>query len=111
MAPSLTAAFLEPYAHCNCSSADGFDPDAQLHYGVDALAVEVTRLDAAGFTLKMHAVGDRAVRAGQDAVEAARRNNGNTGLHHEIAHTAFVHSDDIERFKALDVVADVSPKL
>ncbi|MFT5111392.1 MAG: putative amidohydrolase YtcJ [Parasphingorhabdus sp.] len=59
----------------------------------------------------MHAVGDRAVRAGLDAIEVARNTNGFSGLRHEIAHTAFVHPQDLERFAKLNTVAEVSPKL
>ncbi len=97
-------------------SAPGYDPDA---YDADAIlqlspgriAEEVTELDRLGFTVKMHAVGDRAVRAGLDAIEAARRANGMSGLRHEIAHTPFVHANDMPRFRTLDAIAEVSPKL
>ncbi len=113
VAPSLTASFLDPYLP---GSAPGYDPDA---YDADAIlqlspgriAEEVTELDRLGFTVKMHAVGDRAVRAGLDAIEAARRANGMSGLRHEIAHTPFVHANDMPRFRMLDAIAEVSPKL
>jgi hypothetical protein len=59
----------------------------------------------------MHAVGDRAVQAGLDAIEAARQANGFSGLRHELAHTPFVQPTDLPRFRALDAVAEVSPKL
>ena len=59
----------------------------------------------------MHAVGDRAARAGLDAVESVRTSNGQSGLRHEIGHTAFVHSSDHTRFKVLNMVADMSPRL
>ena len=36
----------------------------------------VTDLDRRGFTVKFHAAGDAAVRAGLDAIEAARKANG-----------------------------------
>lgn len=113
VAPSLTASFLEPYQP---GSAPGYDPanydaDAILQMSPDRIAREVAELDRLGFTVKMHAVGDRAVRAGLDAIEAARRANGETGLRHEIAHTPFVHADDMGRFRTLNAVAEVSPKL
>ncbi len=37
--------------------------------------------------------------------------NGYSGLRHEISHYPFIKNDDIGRFKSLDVVAEVSPKL
>ena len=36
---------------------------------------------------------------------------GASGLRHEIAHSPFVHPDDMPRFALLDAVAEVSPKL
>ena len=111
VAPSLTAAFLDPYVGCSCCTPEGFDPDAQLRYEPDVLADEVTELDRLGFTVKMHAVGDRAVQAGLDAIEAARQRNGNSLLRHEIGHTAFVAEHDMARFNQLNAVAEVSPKL
>lgn len=108
VAPSHTAAFLEPYV--GLEPAD-HDPEAVLLLAPDRLAEEVTTLDAAGFTVKMHAVGDRAARAGLDAIEAARRANGMSGLRHEIAHSSFISDADKSRFAALNAVAEVSPKL
>ncbi|MDE2364796.1 MAG: amidohydrolase [Hyphomicrobiales bacterium] len=113
VAPSLTASFLDPYLP---GSGPGYDParydaDAILQLSPQRICEEVTALDRLGFTVKMHAVGDRAVRAGLDAIEAARAANGESGLRHEIAHTPFVHEDDMPRFRALGAVAEVSPKL
>ena len=113
VAPSLTASFLDPYIP---GAAPGYDAasysaDALLQLAPDRIAEEVVALDRLGFKVKMHAVGDRAVRAGLDAIEPARRINGASGLRHEIAHTPFVHADDLGRFKALDAIAEVSPKL
>ncbi|MDP6190106.1 MAG: amidohydrolase family protein, partial [Gammaproteobacteria bacterium] len=61
-------------------------------------------------TIKMHAVGDRATNAGLDAIMAARQMN-NSGIAHEIAHTTYVTDSDLPRFKQLNCVAEVSPKL
>jgi predicted amidohydrolase YtcJ len=77
----------------------------------DRLAAELIALDLAGYVVKMHAVGDRAVQAGLDAIAAARAANGPSGLRHEIAHANFIARADLARFAALDAVAEVSPKL
>lgn len=111
VAPTLTAAFLEPYLPQPGCQGAVHDPDALLAIAPQALAQLVTRLDKHGFVVKMHAVGDRAARVGLDAVEAARRVNGNSGLRHEIGHTAFVNAADHPRFAELDMVADMSPRL
>jgi hypothetical protein len=76
---------------------------------VDAAALReyVTRLDAAGFQVHLHAIGDRAVRESLDAIEAARTANGPGDHRHHIAHLQVMHPADIPRFAALDVTANV----
>ncbi|WP_323042277.1 amidohydrolase [Gemmobacter sp.] len=103
-----TAAFCAPYPG---QDPAGHDPDAMLLIAPDRLAQELVRLDAAGFTVKMHAVGDRAIQVGLDAIAAARAANGASGLRHEIAHSNFIRPEDLPRFAALDAVPEVSPKL
>lgn len=111
VAPSRTAAFVEPYLPGPGYEPAGHDPEAMLLLKPDELDAEVIALDRLGFVVKMHAIGDRAVQAGLDAIGAARRENGNSGLRHEIAHTTFVRDEDLARFAELDAVAEVSPKL
>jgi predicted amidohydrolase YtcJ len=111
VAPTLTASFLEPYLPAPGCQPAAHDPDALLAIAPDDLARLVTELDRLGFVVKMHAVGDRAARAGLDAVQAARRSNGPSGLRHEIGHTAFVAAIDHPRFAQLGMVADMSPRL
>jgi hypothetical protein len=54
----------------------------------------------------MHAIGDRAVRQGLDAVEAARQANGPSDNRHHICHLQLVHPDDHARFAELGVLAN-----
>jgi predicted amidohydrolase YtcJ len=72
----------------------------------ELLADAVTRLDARGFQVHFHAIGDRAVRDALDAVEAASVANGRHDRRHHIAHLQVVHPDDISRFAELDVTAN-----
>ncbi|CAA9357927.1 MAG: Exoenzymes regulatory protein AepA precursor [uncultured Nocardioidaceae bacterium] len=67
----------------------------------------VTGLDAAGFQVHVHAIGDRAVREALDAFEAARRANGGNDLRHHIAHLQMVHPQDQARFAELGVSANI----
>ena len=67
----------------------------------------VTALDAAGWQVHVHAIGDRATRSALDAFAAARERNGASGLRHTIAHVQVLHPDDTGRFAALDVLADL----
>jgi predicted amidohydrolase YtcJ len=69
----------------------------------------VTRLDAQGLTVKFHAAGDAAVRAGLDAIEAARKANGFSGQIHDVGHNSFVHMDDIRRARGIGAAFEMSP--
>jgi hypothetical protein len=59
-----------------------------------------------GLQVHMHAIGDRAVRAGLDAIEAARKANGELDNRHHISHLQMIHVDDIERFGKLNTSAN-----
>src|SRR5262249_37826040 len=66
------ASMMEPY----CTGCDGESPRGLDYVERDLLIAAVTELDALGFQVHMHAIGDRAVRNGLDAVAAARAANG-----------------------------------
>ena len=105
---SHTAAMLEPY---RLLSADDEPTAGSLHIQPDLLARDLIELDKRGYTVKIHAAGDRAVRVSLDAIEAARNANGQSGLRHEVAHAGYIHADDLPRFKNLGAVAELSPYL
>ena len=67
----------------------------------------VTRLDATGFGVHVHAIGDRAVRETLDAFAAARGANGPTPGRHHVAHLQVVAPADRRRFAELDVTANI----
>lgn len=69
----------------------------------------VTRLDAEGFQVHMHAEGDGAVQAGLDAFEEARRKNGVRDNRHTIAHLCLIDAADVPRFRTLGVTANMTP--
>ncbi|MFJ4858998.1 amidohydrolase [Streptomyces sp. NPDC088730] len=106
IAENFTAAMTSPYLDgCGCATANSglsfVDPDA--------LRGHVTRLDALGFQVHFHALGDRAVREALDAVEAAVETNGRRGNRHHLAHLQVVHPDDIRRFARLGAIANIQP--
>jgi predicted amidohydrolase YtcJ len=74
-----------------------------------ALADAVTALDARGFQVHQHALGDRAVRSALDAIEAARTANGPNDLRHHIAHLQLPDPVDLPRLRQLGVVANMQP--
>jgi len=94
-----TAALLEPYVGMHGHRGELILSPEQLN---DALV----RFDAMGLQVHMHAIGDRAVRAGLDAIEAAREQNGASDNRHHISHLQMIHIDDIERFATLDTAAN-----
>jgi predicted amidohydrolase YtcJ len=106
-----TAAMLEPYR----GTVEGRDDEAgrfgMLLVKQDVLDAAVTRFDRMGLTVKFHAAGDAAVRAGLDAIEAARKANGYSGLMHNPGHCTFVANDDIVRARAMGATFEVSPYL
>jgi predicted amidohydrolase YtcJ len=106
VAENHTAAMLEPYldghgCQTEVTGLDFIDPRELPRY--------VTELDRAGFQVHFHALGDRAVRNALDAIEAARRENGDSGLRHHLAHLQVVHPDDVPRFAHLGATANMQP--
>ncbi len=102
--PAQTAAMLSPYL-----DADGKPTKhaGELYFEPEHFARLVTKLDAAGLAVHIHAIGDHAVRASLDAFAAAREANGDRGNRHQIAHLQLVDPADFPRFKALGVIADM----
>ncbi len=109
VAPSRTAAFLDPYVPCCDVNYDPakHDPEALLRISPKELEKQIAEMDQAGLTVKMHAVGDRAVQAALDGIAVTRETNGHSGIRHEVAHTTFVQKSDMPRFRELDAIAEV----
>lgn len=106
VAENFTAAMTSSYLDgCGCGTGN-----AGLSF-IDPIALRdhVTRLDAEGFQIHIHAVGDRAAREALDAFEQARTSNGGNDNRHHIAHLQVVHPDDVPRFAALDITANMQP--
>src|SRR5215469_1239847 len=104
VAENYTAGMLEPYLDsCGCQSTER----GLSHVDADELRSHVTALDALGFQVHFHAIGDRAVRECLDAVTAAQAANGSTDHRHHIAHLQVVHPDDVPRFAHLGVTANM----
>jgi len=106
VAENYTAGMSAPYLDgCGCVT----DNRGLSFVEPGLLREAVVRLDAEGFQVHFHAIGDRAVREALDAVEQARTTNGADDLRHHIAHIQLVHPDDRPRFAALGVTANMQP--
>lgn len=97
-----TAALLEPYL-----DRPGWRGELRLE--VEPLGELVGTLDAAGFKVHMHAIGDRAVRTALDALERQRERDGGSGPRHMLAHLQLIDPGDVGRLAELGAVASFQP--
>jgi predicted amidohydrolase YtcJ len=99
VAENFTAAMTAPYL-----DRSGNPTTNAGHSFVEASALKryVASLDAAGFQVHIHAIGDRGAREALDAFHGTNRAN-----RHHIAHLQVVHPDDRPRFAELGVSANV----
>ena len=102
---SATASMLDPFeGHFGHDHGSGI----QFVEG-EALIEALVRLDALGFQVHQHALGDRAFRESLDAVAAARAANGMNDARHHIAHLQLPDPADVPRMRPLGVVANMQP--
>ena len=78
---------------------------------------ELEKIDAAvqeghkrGLWIKIHAIGDRAIRFTIDSYEKAIKTYGANGCRHAIEHVEMVTDSDIERFGHLGLIPSVQPE-
>jgi predicted amidohydrolase YtcJ len=96
-----TAALLLPYR--------GGEQRGEPNLSPEAMDTLVAALDAAGFQVHVHAIGDRAVRMSLDAFAFARLHNGPRDARPVIAHLELIDSTDIPRFASLGVIPSFQP--
>jgi len=95
--PSQTAHLSKPYKNTGHNGDLLFDSKKFAELCVAA--------DKQGLIIHVHALGDGAVKAALDGIEAARKANGNSGLPHTLTHEQFVLPADFPRFRELGVVS------
>jgi predicted amidohydrolase YtcJ len=102
--PSQTAALLEPYLDAHGKPTHNLGPS----YFTQANLNEIVSLaDAAGLTVHIHAIGDRAVRSALDAFAFSRQHNGDLDSRDQIAHLELINPADFPRFRQLAVIANL----
>jgi predicted amidohydrolase YtcJ len=102
--PSQTAALIAPYLDTAGRPTSNRGPSYFTQGNLNRI---VTAADAAGFTVHIHAIGDRAVRAALDAFAYSRQRNGRADNRDQIAHLELIDPADFARFKVLGVIANL----
>jgi len=98
-----TGLLLEPYAHRD----DNW-------YGIkvwsdEAMKSAFQKIDAAGFQIHVHSIGDGAAKYTLDALEAVRKINGKRDSRHTLAHCQLMTSKDMKRMADMGMTAVVAP--
>ncbi len=99
---SGTAAFFAPYA-------DDPSTSGLLVSGDTALGGLIRLVDAAGFQIAVHAIGDRANALVLDALEEVEKASGRSAVRPRIEHAQVIRAADLPRYRALGVVASIQP--
>ncbi len=73
----------------------------------EALSPYVAELDQHGFQVKIHAIGDLAVRSAVDALEPVIRSSGGNPNRHHIDHNSHVKPADMARMADLGIPATI----
>jgi predicted amidohydrolase YtcJ len=98
---TFTAAMSSPYLGRH-------GEQGRLFIDPEPLGEAAGRLAAEGFQLHFHAIGDRAVGTALDALAALPAGQRRAARHH-VAHLQFIAPRDMDRFRALDAVANFQP--
>lgn len=103
---TFTAALSRPYldGHGHETGNTGIK-----FFDTDLLLECARRLDAAGFQLHFHAIGDAAVAEALDTVAAVRTANGPSHNRPHVAHVQVVQPADVVRFRKLGVSVNAQP--
>ena len=75
----------------------------------DLMAALFTKIDKAGYQIHVHQIGDAAASYTLDALEKARKANGDNDSRHTFIHVQFLNDEDIQRMKKLNINAVIAP--
>jgi predicted amidohydrolase YtcJ len=92
--PAMAAKFLAQHGYhpAQCAVSNG-----QLQHKREVILEFVRRFHLAGFNMHIHVIGDRALRTALDAIEAARKADGNSATHDSLAHIEISTPEDVAR--------------
>jgi hypothetical protein len=98
-----TAALTEPYLE------DGESGSGALAVELGEIRTRAIAAHAAGWQLALHAIGDLAIDAAIDIIDAAQRARPRPDARHRIEHCGLVRPDQIPRLAASGIVAVTQP--
>ena len=109
--PTQTAAMIDPYKVNNGTAEDPHwvpgTSNGPTYFPPEIANPGMAALDAAGWQVHVHAIGDRAVRSALDAIEFARGQNGDLDNRHTLAHIEAIDSAEYKRFRQLNAMANM----
>ena len=97
-----TATMLQPYS-------DALGGNARLMFGHNQVKDLFAAFDAERFQIHVHVIGDGALRAALDGLQAAREANGAWPSLHQLAHVQCLDPADVPRFRDLGAMANIQP--
>jgi hypothetical protein len=100
-----TALFFEPYLH----QPENFGRLRDVMFPEGNLEKLVKEADLAGFTVTVHAIGDKANRLLLDIYEKVFAENPARDRRFRVVHAQVVAPEDFPRFGALGLIAEVQP--
>lgn len=100
---TYSAYLLEPY-----SDRAGFTASPCYPYKIYEDCI--TNANRNGFGVRLHAIGDGAIRLGLDAIESARKKTHSDSVRNSLEHLEAIDPADIARFGKLDVTCSMQPQ-
>ncbi|MFM7274723.1 MAG: amidohydrolase, partial [Gammaproteobacteria bacterium] len=83
------------------------DPKTQGYFTQAQMNEVVVLAEQHGLSVFVHTIGDAAARQALDAIATARKAGPCASCRHTITHMQWIHADDLPRFAALGVVANI----
>lgn len=101
---TYTGLLLEPYTDRPETCGEGLPLWPQ-----ERMKEEIAAANGEGIQVRLHCIGDGAVRMALDLYENSLKANGDRDLRNTIEHIENIHPDDIPRFRKLHVIPSMQP--
>lgn len=69
----------------------------------------ISRAHENGFSVAVHAIGDRAVKNAIGAIEKAQQDHPRSDLRHRIIHCSMIDEANLDKMSRLGIIADIQP--